>query len=183
MKVNMKNIFLYDYYKEQLDLWRPLGPSHIDTFKAMCMYHDVAPEQQLLLLLSLMAIIISTSLRGWLGGGFWPKPFMNRLAVPDVWLSSKSRNLLFDQGAGDSSLILHERYRGTFNVHQLMPAYGTPSLTSNWGMAHTLMNHPASETPGRQFIAGPRFEPRLDSLEASLRTSLSKPPCQTAVEH
>ena len=31
--------------------------------------------------------------------------------------------------------------------------------------AHTLMNHPACETPGSQFRAGSGFKPRLDRLE------------------
>ena len=31
------------------------------------------------------------------------------------------------------------------------------------------MNHPACETLGRQFMAGSRFKPRLDSLEVSVR--------------
>ena len=65
------------------------------------------------------------------------------------------------------SCFFHEESRGMFNIHQLMPADGTPSLTSIRGTAHTLMNHSACETPGWQFIAGSGFKPRLDSLEAS----------------
>ena len=43
--------------------------------------------------------------------------------------SNYSRNFLFFHGAGDSSPTLHEGHREVFNVHQLMPADGTPSLT------------------------------------------------------
>ena len=43
------------------------------------------------------------------------------------------------------SVIAHQRFEDTdrgvfFNVHQLMVADGTPSLTSIRGTAHTLMN-------------------------------------------
>ena len=41
---------------------------------------------------------------------------------------------------------------------------------ATWRTAHPLMNHPACETPGWQFIAGSGFEPRRDSLEASVHT-------------
>ena len=40
----------------------------------------------------------------------------------------------------------------------------TSSLTFNRETAHTLMNHPACETPGWQFIAGLGFEPKRDNL-------------------
>ena len=43
------------------------------------------------------------------------------------------------------------------------PADVTPSLTSIWEMAHTLMNHSAYKTPWWQFIAGSRFKPRRDN--------------------
>ena len=39
---------------------------------------------------------------------------------------SQGGNLEFVEGAGDSSLALCEGHRGIFNVHQLMPADGTP---------------------------------------------------------
>ena len=44
-------------------------------------------------------------------------------------------------------------------------------LTSIPGIPHTLVNHPACETPGLQFRAGSGFTPRQDSLELSRHTS------------
>ena len=46
---------------------------------------------------------------------------------------------LFDCGAGECSPTLHEGQCGIFNIHQLMSADGTPSLTSIQGTADTLM--------------------------------------------
>ena len=63
------------------------------------------------------------------------------------------RNLEFVHVGDDSSLTLREEHRGIFNVHQRMPADGTPSLKSIQGTAHTLMNHPACETLGWQFYS------------------------------
>ena len=82
----------------------------------------------------------------------------------------------FGQGASNSSPTLHKGHSGFFNIHQWMPVDRTPGLTSIQGMAHTLMNYPACETPGWEFIAGSGFEPKLHSLEASVHTS--KPSCQ-----
>ena len=84
-------------------------------------------------------------------------------------------------GAGDRSPTLRKGLLGIYNIHQTMPADGTLSLTSIQGTAHTLMNHPACETSRRQFIDGPRFEPRLDRLEVSGCTF--KPSCQPCLEH
>ena len=73
----------------------------------------------------------------------------------------------------DSLPSLREGHRGIFNIHQQMQADGTSSLTSFWGTAHAMMNHPACETLGWQsHIAVSGFEPayRLDSLQASART-------------
>ena len=42
----------------------------------------------------------------------------------------------FVQGSGDSSPTFQEGHCAIFNIHQLMPADGTPSLTSIRGMAH-----------------------------------------------
>ena len=59
--------------------------------------------------------------------------------------------------------ILFAKYawwRGIVNIHQLMLAGRTSSLTANRGThtaCETLMNHPACETPGWQFIAGLGF--------------------------
>ena len=87
--------------------------------------------------------------------------------------SSLGRNLEFVHGAGDGSPNIHEGHHGIFDVHQLMLANGTPSLTPIQGMAHKLMNRPACETPGWQFIAGSGFKLMLDSLEESMHTSRS----------
>ena len=66
-----------------------------------------------------------------------------RVSVPLMQLPSAGygRNLEFSHGAGDSSPTLREAHHGIFNVHQLMSADATPSLTSIRGTAHTLMNH------------------------------------------
>ena len=63
---------------------------------------------------------------------------------------SQGRNLGFGYGAGDSTPTLCEGHCGIFNGNELMPADGTPNLTSIQGTAHTLTNHPACETPGYQ---------------------------------
>ena len=77
--------------------------------------------------------------------------------------------------ARDSPPTLHERHReGIFNVYQLIPEDATPISTSIWGTAHALINHPACKILGWPFIAGLRFETRLDSLE-QVRIPLSHP--------
>ena len=59
---------------------------------------------------------------------------------------SQGRNLEFSQCAGDRSHNLHEGQCGIVNAHQLMPADGRPIKLPSKGR-HTLMNHPACETP------------------------------------
>ena len=118
----------------------------------------------------LTARIIPTFLWGWLGE-VWPKYFTYRLAKPNVRVRSWGRNSEFGHGTGGSSPTLLKGLRRIFKFHQLMPANGTPSLTSIRGMAQTLMNHPACEIPELQLMAESDFEPRLESLEASMRTS------------
>jgi len=68
--------------------------------------------------------------------------------------------LLFTKDTVVSFMSTNEcQQRGTkFNIHL---RDGT----------HTLMNHPACETPGWQFIAVSGFKPKLDSLETSMHTS------------
>ena len=97
-------------------------------------------------------------------------------AVPSV---GYDRNLEVVQSAADNSPTIHEGRHGMFNVHQIIPADWTASLTCFRGMAHTSTNHPACETLGRQFIAGSGFKPRLDTLEVSLHTL--RPSCQPNV--
>ena len=65
-------------------------------------------------------------------------------------LVGNSRNLNFFQDAGDSLPTLPEEYREFLNVHQLVPAHGTPGFKYILGTnMNTLMNRPACETPGR----------------------------------
>ena len=85
--------------------------------------------------------------------------------------SSYGSNLEFGQGAGDSLPTLRAGHCGGFNVHQLMSADGSRSSTSIRGIAHILINHSASETPGWRFIAGSVFKSRIDSFEVSVHTS------------
>ena len=80
----------------------------------------------------------------------------------------------FVQGAGDSSPTLCKGHRGNYWDPQRPPSNAgrrDTSLTSIRGTAHPLMNYPARETPGWQFIAVSGCEPRLYSFEASARTS------------
>ena len=60
---------------------------------------------------------------------------------------------------------------GLFNIYQLMPVDGIPSLMSIRGTAHSLMNRSACETPGWQFIVWLGFKSRLHSSEGSVCTS------------
>ena len=68
-------------------------------------------------------------------------------------------------------LLFHEGHHGIFNVHQRMLTDGTIRLMYMRETAHTLINHRACETPGRQFIADSGFKPRLDSIEVNVHTS------------
>ena len=70
-------------------------------------------------------------------------------------------------GAGDSSPTLREGHRGIlFNAH---PREGTRTLYD-----YNMMPHRACETPGWQFIAGSRFEPRLDGSVCAQPTQLAR---------
>lgn len=71
------------------------------------------------------------------------------------------------QGACDSSPTFHEGHHGIFKAHQLMLEDGTPGLMSIPGTAHTQM--PAKHQD--EFTVGSRFEPRLESSEASAQSS------------
>ena len=60
------------------------------------------------------------------------------IAVADaVPLAGEGRNLSFIQGAGKYSSTLREGHRGIFDVHKLMLADRTPSLTVIRGGRHT----------------------------------------------
>ena len=74
---------------------------------------------------------------------------------------SLGKNLQFARSAGDRSPTLCEEHCVIFQVHQLMLADGTPSLTSIWGTAHTMKHDPACKTPRWQLITGSAFEPRI----------------------
>ena len=82
--------------------------------------------------------------------------WMGRHSDTGCW----GRNLKLVQGAGDSSPTFRQGHCGICNVQQLMLADGMPGLTSILGMAQTLINRPACETAGWQFIAGSGFERR-----------------------
>uniref|UniRef100_UPI00358E24CD histone deacetylase 4-like isoform X1 n=2 Tax=Myxine glutinosa TaxID=7769 RepID=UPI00358E24CD len=72
---------------------------------------------------------------------------MASLSVTPRVDGGQAESLECGHGASDSSPILRKGHHCTFIVHQLMLADGTPSLTSIRGTSHTLMNHPAYETP------------------------------------
>ena len=81
---------------------------------------------------------------------------LGTLPLPSQY--SVRAGIYFVHGAGDNSPTLREGHHWIFNIHKLLRDDGTPSLTSIRGTAHTMMYPPACETPGRQFIAWPRFE-------------------------
>ena len=83
---------------------------------------------------------------GWPGKA-WPKSFKNRLARPDVRLRL-GQEFGIVQGVSNGSDTLGEVRREIFNVHQVMPADETSSLTSIRGRVCTLLNHHACETLG-----------------------------------
>ena len=62
--------------------------------------------------------------------------FLARVILGGLPLPSQSW-FRVGNGAGDSSPTLLKAHRGVFNVHQLMAADATPSLTSIQGLAHT----------------------------------------------
>ena len=111
---------------------------------------------------------------------FWFKFFTNRLAKPDVRLSTivgaRICNL-FVVPVIARRLFMKDTV-GSWTSTKPTLVDGTSSLMSIQETAHTLMNHPATcETPGWQLIAGSRFKPRRDSLEACGYLS-SGPSCQ-----
>ena len=99
-----------------------LGDHHAIPLSAVLnLSLSVTIEPHLSSFSSLMVAIIPTFLWGWPGEAWhnWPD---RRLSLYRSWE--------FGPSAADSSPTLHEEHRRIFNIHQLMPADGTPSLTS-----------------------------------------------------
>uniref|UniRef100_A0A8C4R570 Major facilitator superfamily domain containing 3 n=1 Tax=Eptatretus burgeri TaxID=7764 RepID=A0A8C4R570_EPTBU len=106
--------------------------------------------------------LISSSLAAPLLASYRYSPTGCKLASVYYELSGLVSRL---NGVGDG------RARVLLMTHLLFVEDIMGSLMSVRGTAHTLINHPACETAGRQFIVGSGFKPRRDSFEASVRTS------------